>query len=129
LDPLDREHDKSTFYHILINNSPYEPFLASIGINQGDTLSPFIFNLVLEGMACILSKSKENRQLKGCSYSPLEEALPHLLFFDDTMLIGTTTIQEVEAFKHVLDTFLIDYGGQLNDSKSSIFFFNICLIV
>jgi len=55
----------STFFSILVNGVPSRPFSPSHGIRQGEPLSPFLFFIMVEGLACYLLSSISNGTLQG----------------------------------------------------------------
>jgi hypothetical protein len=55
----------STFFSILVNGVPSQPFSPTRGICQGDPLSPFLFVIMVEGLGHYINASIEDGSLKG----------------------------------------------------------------
>ena len=53
------------FFNILLDGSPTKVFQPSRGIGQGDTLSPFLFILMAEGMSHLVQSQAGNGELQG----------------------------------------------------------------
>eukprot|EP00253_Pinus_taeda_P023451 PITA_23451 len=115
---------KSTRYSILVNGTPSKPFKPSRGIRQGDPLSPFLFVILMEGLSRLITKKKEEGQIRGLQPIRSCPETTHQQFVDDTMLHGTPTVKEAKAYKNILHLFSKASGMEINFSKSTIFFFN-----
>eukprot|EP00253_Pinus_taeda_P028889 PITA_28889 len=57
----------STFFSILVNGIPSQPFNPSCGIRHDDPLSPFLFVLMVEGLGHHIKHALLSHQLKGIS--------------------------------------------------------------
>lgn len=117
------------FFSILVNGSPSKPFSPSRGIRQGDPLSPFLFFIMAEGLSRTLQVVNINNSLiclKLCNPAP---ASTHHQFFDDTLLMGIPTVDEVVAFKCILNCLFEASGTSINLEKSKIFFLNTPLAI
>lgn len=72
---------------ILVNGSPTHEFQVSRGLRQGDPLSPFLFTIVVEGLAGMVRQA-----VRGGLYNrfKLAESVEYSLlqFADDTILFG-----------------------------------------
>ena len=89
---------------VLINCTPSKFFTSSRGIRQGCPLSPLLFILVIEGLSLLISDAREHGLIRGIKISSTL-ALTHLLFVDDVILLGTSTLPEWIAFEVILSTF------------------------
>jgi hypothetical protein len=87
----------NAFLSILVNGVPSGPFSPSRGIRQGDPLSPFLFLLITEGLGRSLKAAIHCNALQGLKLSEEGEALSHLQFVDDNLLIGSSTSKEASA--------------------------------
>lgn len=54
---------------VMVNGSPTSYFMMEKGLRQGDPLSPFLFTLVTEGLAMLVSAAVSRRNFKGFSVS------------------------------------------------------------
>ena len=55
----------SSFFSILVNGSPSQPFRPSRGIRQGDPLSPFLFVPMAKGLGRYIKAAITDGSLKG----------------------------------------------------------------
>jgi hypothetical protein len=55
----------TTSYSLLINGAPTKPLWPSRGIRQGDSLSPFLFILMMEGPSRIIKSETAIGEPKG----------------------------------------------------------------
>jgi hypothetical protein len=67
----------STFFSILINGVPSQPFSPSRGIRQGDPLSPFLFVIMAKGLGCYIKASIQNGSLQGLPLHGLQPTASH----------------------------------------------------
>eukprot|EP00253_Pinus_taeda_P031270 PITA_31270 len=113
----------SSFFSILINGIPSNTLCPSRGIRQGDTLSPFLFVIVAEGLGRIIKSAALTHNLKGLSFNN-SPAFTHQQFVDDNMIFGHPSVQEARLLKDLLSTFSDATGALINRVKSQMFFFN-----
>ena len=114
----------STFFSILVNGTPSQPFPASRGIRQGDPLSPFLFIIIAEGLGRMLRNMQTTGQIRGLKISDHLAAQTHQQFVDDNMLMGPSSVREARGIKQGLDLFLTASGLDINKEKSQVYFFN-----
>ncbi|KAK3226753.1 hypothetical protein Dsin_006615 [Dipteronia sinensis] len=63
-----------------------EQFGLEKGLRQGDLLSPFLFNIAIEGLHRLFEKSFELDLMIGVIFGDNDVHISHLQFVDDTML-------------------------------------------
>lgn len=71
---------------ILVNGSPTIPFKLQRGLRQGDPLSPFLFDLVVENLSLLIQKSTAMNLWEGVGVSSGSVKITHLQYADDTIL-------------------------------------------
>jgi hypothetical protein len=119
----------STFFSILVNGVPSQPFSPTRGIHQGDPLSPFLFVIMAKGLGRYINASVEDGSLKGLPLHNLQPTPSHSQFVDDTLLMNTPTSQEANKLKTILTDFAEASGTSLNLDKSQLYFFNTPLAI
>lgn len=62
---------------ILVNGSPSDIFIHSRGLRQGDSLSPFLFILMMEGLGRSIKHAKAMGKIKGIQLIENGQALTH----------------------------------------------------
>jgi hypothetical protein len=114
----------STFFSILVNGVPFQPFSPSRGIRQGDPLSPLFFVIMAEGLGRYIKASIQNGSLHGLPLHGLQPVASHGQFVDDTLLMNTPTVQETTKISSILFDFSEASGTTFNLAKSQLLFFN-----
>ena len=112
----------SASYSILINGEQWGYFSTSRKIRQGDSLSPYLFLLCVEGLSYLLRKNVVEGRLKGVSASRGRPQITHLFFTNDSLLFCQATRANCEAISGILQLYEGVSGQQLNRNKTSIFF-------
>ena len=112
----------SASYSILINGEQWGYFSTSRKIRQGDSLSPYLFLLCVEGLSYLLRKNVVEGRLKGVSVSRGRPQITHLFFTNDSLLFCQATRANCEAISGILQLYEGVSGQQLNRNKTSIFF-------
>lgn len=107
----------------LVNGSPTAKFLMDKGLRQGDSLSPFLFTLVTEGLALLGKNAVALGAFVGFKLGTAVEL--HLLqFADDTVLIGEPSWSNLWSIKAILHGFKLVSGLSINLCKSSLMCIN-----
>ncbi|GAU33427.1 hypothetical protein TSUD_380630 [Trifolium subterraneum] len=83
---------------ILVNGSPTEDFNISRGLRQGDPLSPFLFLIVVEGLAGMMKRAIEINRFKGFQVNDNIQ-FQILQFADDTILMGEGPWDNIRTIK------------------------------
>ena len=96
-----KECVESARISILVNGSPTTEFRPQKGLRQGDPLSPFLFNVVAEGLNLLLKRAKELRIIKGVEVGSSEVNVSHLQFADDTIIFCEAKWAEIVAIKQI----------------------------
>lgn len=84
---------------ILINGSPSEFFQTSNDLKQGNSLSPFLFVIVMEVLSCIISRATQGEFIHGFKVGGKKGEgfqVSHPLFVDDTLLFHMTNLDELK---------------------------------
>ncbi|XP_058740901.1 uncharacterized protein LOC131613230 [Vicia villosa] len=109
---------------VLVNGSPIKKFTVKRGLRQGDPISPFLFDIVAEGLKGLVYKPMENGDNDGfnvngkCFFGILH-------FMDDTLLVREGNWKHLWAIKLVLRGFELVSGLGTNFHKSKLIGINI----
>ncbi|KAK3219979.1 hypothetical protein Dsin_013949 [Dipteronia sinensis] len=71
---------------VLVNGSPSREFVVGRGLRQGNLLSPFLFNVAVEGLSALFRKAKDLDFVKGVYFGDGSVHVSHLQFADDTIV-------------------------------------------
>jgi hypothetical protein len=78
---------------------------------------PLPFFLVANGLSLLIKDARRRGVLKGVKVSNFVN-ITHLLFFDDVLLFGDGTSQELRSLRTILDLYCKAMGMELNLRKS-----------
>jgi len=79
---------------------------------------------VAEALGRMLEVKVERGLLEGAEVTSEYKRITHAQFMDDTILMGSETVENAKVFKGVLDLFLLASGGRVNENKSYIYMMN-----
>ena len=68
---MDKENSDRRKCGVQVNDNVGNFFQTKKGLRQGDPLSPIVFNLVADMLALLVSRAREDNQIKG--------VVPHLV--------------------------------------------------
>ncbi|XP_028055715.1 uncharacterized protein LOC114259878 [Camellia sinensis] len=105
---------------ILVNGSPISEFIPVRGLRQGDPLSPFLFNIVAEGLNILLLRAPQRGLIKGVVVRSNDVRITHLQFPDDTILFCEAEWEEIVAIKKILRRFEVLSELKINYHKSVV---------
>lgn len=109
---------------ILINGSPSKPFKLQQSLRQGDPLSPFLFNLVIESLNQVMCKAISLNMWNGIVIGKAGLKISHLQYADDTIIFCNQDLDSLKNIRKVLILFQLASGLQVNFHKSSLFCLN-----
>ncbi|KAA3474991.1 reverse transcriptase [Gossypium australe] len=89
-------------YSVILNGQIGDTFHPSIGLRQGDPLSPFLFLICGEGLSSLMRKATNEGLLKGVKVSRRGPQISYLLFADDCILFGEANERGAGFFKKIL---------------------------
>lgn len=94
------------------------------GFRQGDSLSPFLFVIAMEGLSGFMEYAVENGDFKGFKING-EEKVHILQFADDTIIFGDGGSDDLWRIKAILRGFEMTSGLRVNFCKSNIYGINV----
>ena len=112
----------SVTYSLLVNGEPCGNIKPSRGIRQGDSLSPYLFLLCLEGLHRMIHKAASNGDIQGISICRNGTKLTHLFFADDSLLFCRATSHDCQKMLEILSSYDRVSGQKLNRDKTTLFF-------
>ncbi|XP_058203040.1 uncharacterized protein LOC131317509 [Rhododendron vialii] len=115
-----RECCSTVSMSVLINGSATQEFQTQKGLRQGDPLSPFLFNVVAEGLNILLERAREKNIIKGVKLGSNGVTISHLQFADDTILFCNNDLEEMGNIKRILRCFQLMSGLKIKYSKSFV---------
>ena len=110
-------------FSILINGSPFDFFGSSMGLRQGDPLSPLLFDIVMEALSRMLDMAAFARQFSGFSMGSTagpSMMVSHILFADDTMIFCDANPSQIANLMVILARFEEVSGLHINLGKSEL---------
>jgi hypothetical protein len=92
---------------ISVNGIISKPFLRKRGLFQGSLLSPFLFDIYIDDLACLLGDTAKDPSIPAA-----------LLFADDIQLLPVDEFHAAEMLD-IVDCWCVDHGMETNVSKSA----------
>ncbi|XP_073266626.1 uncharacterized protein [Populus alba] len=84
---------------VLVNGSPTEEFYLAKGLRQGDPLSPFLFNIAVQGLSCMLQRGCDLGLTSGINIGNTWLVISHLQFADDTLMFSSDSLHSMQKIK------------------------------
>ena len=108
---------------IKVNDDVGHYFQMRKGVRQGDPLSPILFNIVVDMLAILIERAKENQQFKGVVPHLINDGLYILQYADDTIFFMEHNLEQAKNLKLLLCAFEQLSGLKINFHKSKLFCF------
>nr|GEU88507.1 RNA-directed DNA polymerase, eukaryota [Tanacetum cinerariifolium] len=121
---FEKAYDSSSRGSILINGSPTDEFQFFKGLKQGDSLSPFLFILIMESLHLSFEKVVDAGMFKDIQLSNLVN-ISHMFYADDAVFVGQWCDKNISTIIHVLECFHRVSGLSINMCKSKIMGINV----
>ncbi|XP_015971192.1 uncharacterized protein LOC107494666 [Arachis duranensis] len=106
---------------IMWNGNRLDSFAPRRGLRQGDPMSPYLFVLCMERLACYISHKVVEGVWKPVSVTRGGPKFSHLMFADDLLLFCQATKSQVQMVMHSLNIFCKASGMKVNLEKSKAF--------
>ena len=103
---------------VLVIGSPTSWFQSTIGLRQGDPLSPYLFILGAEVFTRMIKRAQMNGRLTDLPMGNGYGELCHLLYADDCLLLARASEEEAGVIIEQLKEYCCMSGQQVNSSKS-----------
>jgi hypothetical protein len=110
---------------ILVNGSPTEEICIKRGLKQGDPLAPLLFLLVAEGLGGLMRKAVERGRFQPFKVGRGGMPVSILQYADDTLCIGTASVENLWALKAILRGFEMTSDLRVNFGKSCLVGINV----
>ncbi|XP_057452728.1 uncharacterized protein LOC130744569 [Lotus japonicus] len=105
---------------VLVNGSPSDFFNIQKGLRQGDPLSPLLFNIVANGMSCMLNQLLEGDAPCGVELAP-GFRINHLQFADDSLLFSDCDELQFQSLAMAIEAYLYSSWLKVNFNKSAVY--------
>jgi hypothetical protein len=106
-----------------VNDGIGHYFQTLKGLHQGDPLSPMLFKIVVDMLAILIARAKEDGQVGGLIPHLVEGGVSILQYADCTILFMEHDLDKVVNMKLILCLFEQLSGLKINFHKSELFFF------
>jgi hypothetical protein len=108
---------------VKVNDDVGHFFQTRKGLRQGDPLSPLLFNIVVDMLAILIGRAKEDGQIGSLIPHLVDGGVSILQYADDTILFMEHNLQKAVNMKLILSIFEQLSGLKINFHKSEIFCF------
>jgi hypothetical protein len=108
---------------IEVNDQIGGNFQTYKGLRQGDPLSPILFNIVVDMLAILVNRAKNDGHFEGLIPHLVDSGLSILQYADDTLLFLDHDLAKASNLKLLLLAFELVSGLKINYHKSELFCF------
>ena len=110
---------------VIVNSKEGGSFETGKGLQQGDPLSPILFNLVVDVLKRMLQKANNAGLVKGLANDVVDQGIISLQYADDTILFLNSDREMASNMKWLLTKFEQMSGMRLNYHKSELIPMNL----
>jgi len=111
---------ESATISVLVKGSPTKEFKPSRGLRQGDSIAPFLFLIVAQGLAGLVKQATRKNLFKGLKVRDKKVEVNLLQFADDTLFVCESNVQNITCIKAMLRCFELSSSLRVNFHKSKI---------
>lgn len=111
---------------VKFNGDPLPYFQPTRGLRQGDPLSPYLFILMVNVLATLISQVVDMGNLQGIRLNRWCPTLSHLFFADDAIFFLEGKLLECQNLANILNQYCLATGQAVNRNKSGMFFSKNC---
>jgi hypothetical protein len=105
---------------VKINNTRGKDFGSHRGVRQGDPFSPFLFNIVAEGLDKMIQQAQIAGLIVGLVPHLVDKGVVILQYADDTILLVQDDMEQIIHLKLILYMFEAMSGLKINFLKSEV---------
>lgn len=107
----------NVFFSIFINGRPRGKIKCHRGLRQEDPLSPFLINLVIDGLGRLVDRAKVVTEVRGLEVGWDKIEISHIQFADDTLFFVKSK-SHLRCLVGILDDFGRKAGLTINLDES-----------
>lgn len=107
-------------FSILIIGSPSGHFKSSCGLRQGDTMSPYLFIMVIEAFTILLDQFVAEGKI-SCIKQKIECRISHLVFADHRFVIAKGDSKTLKNLQEMFRIFSLNTGLIINRETTKLY--------
>jgi len=119
-EPVKKSCLKSASFFVLVNGSPTKEFSPIKGLRQCNPLAPFLFLIVVEGLAWVSRNADELDAVESMEIGSKKVKVNMLQYADDTLFFCHANSKSIFNIKAMLNCFKLASSLKVNFLKSSI---------
>jgi len=109
-------------FAVLVNGTPTTWFHSTMGLRQGDPLSPYMFIVGAEAPARMIKCEHEKGEFSGLSLGVGQGQLGHLMYADGYLLVARAYVEEAVVVCDMLKDYCCLSGQNVTFAKSQVIY-------